>query len=399
VNKEVKYSLAGGYSLSLSKSINDNWHNARDLPVFLTGAYLKAFEEAQLPGLGFIYGELLLGNNHAGFFYFQLIDLSTVKIGSVIHSEPYGKFMKLVSEKITHSLLGRKRSVKHYLLVNGNMSVSGNYGSFIDSGYTKAFPELYIEILEAVSKYTEDDGEVSVTISKDFQFENDLLQKQLQSAGFIRFVMDPVMILNTQPSWKNFEDYLQSLSSKYRLRTITVMEKMEEYELKELTNNDIAANHDRLNELYHAVVSKSPVRIVQTDISYITHLKKELKNSFRVFAWFKDDMPVAFFTAFNYAGRTEAHHIGIDYHLNRTHSLYQNILYQLIKVTIDNRSELLDYGRTAMEMKSTVGAVPVDYAAYIKISNRVLNHLIKPFMPSSPPSNWVQRDPFRKTDS
>jgi hypothetical protein len=393
------FPLLTGYSLHLGKVPGAAWKQcASDVPVFFTPDYLRALEHSDLKGFSYLYGEVYKGSTVAGLIYFQVIDLSFVKIGSVIHSEPYGRFMKLVSEKISTSLFGRRRDKKHFLLVNGNMCASGEYGIFFYDEHKQVLPDIYKEIYKVVESFLEKEGDISAAIIKDFHFNTDVLCKPLTDDGFIRFVMDPVMTLYIKPEWKNFDDYLQALSSKYRLRAATAISKTEEYTLRELSQEDIEKDSEKFDHLYQAVISKSPIRIVQTDIRYIIELKKNLKDNFIVKGWFKDDEPAAFFTAFNFNGVTEAHHIGIDYHLNRTHALYQNILYKLIDIAIANQSAKLDYGRTAMEMKSTVGAVPENYAAYLRMSSRIMNHLVKPFLPATPPAGWVQRDPFRNGD-
>ena len=67
---------------------------------------------------------------------------------------------------------------------------------------------------------------------------------------------------------------------------------------------------------------------------------------------------------------------GLDYHYNKEYALYQNILYTFIKEAIITRVNTLSFGRTALEMKSTVGAKPIDHVAYIRLNNRLLNKLI-----------------------
>ena len=139
------------------------------------------------------------------------------------------------------------------------------------------------------------------------------------------------------------------------------------------------------------------MRLINPDINYIYQLKEQLGDQFKLKCWFKDGNPVAFYTTLLSHTETEAHHIGIDYHLNKHYSLYQNILYHLIGEAIINKTKRLNLGRTALEMKSNIGATPENYAAYLKLNNKILNNLVKPFLPSQPPSNWVQRDPFRKS--
>ena len=358
--------------------------------------YLKALDKSWAEKHCFVYALIYKDEVAIASLYFQAIDLSSVKIGSIIHAEPYGKFLKLVSDKITHSLLRRSGTGAKWLLVNGNMCASGAYGIACLPENQAMLAKLYPDVLIYVSDFLSATGEVSVLIVKDFLFQDDFLAAVLQNEKFIRFVMDPVMMMNIHPEWKDREDYLQSLSSKYRLRATNVIAKIATLELRELDEGAIVKLADKLDVLYQSVIGKSPVRIVHPDIQYIIHLKEELQDKFKVKCWFEKGEPVAFYTAIYSGKEVEAHHIGIDYHLNKSHALYQNILYCLVQDSIQHQSLKLNFGRTAMEMKSTIGAIPEEYAAYIKLNNRVLNHLLRPFLPSQSPEGWVQRDPFLK---
>ena len=393
--------LNKSFSLQLFNAVDDvpikHWNSLlNDSTVFLDVKYLKAIELAFTKNQRVVYCILFKGDLPAASLYFQAIDLESIKIGSVIHAEPYGKFLKLVSDKITNSLIKKTKDKTKWMLVNGNMNASGMYGICCAAVHKAALSKLFPEIISNVSKLLSKTGDISVCIVKDFEFEDDYLQQVLKNERFIRFVMDPVMVFHVDKKWKSFEDYLQSLSSKYRLRAVNVMEKLDDLELRELNCEAIKRISGKLNKLYQDVIGKSPVRIVHPDINYIYHLKEQLGEKFTVKCWFLKNEPVAFYTTFNSKQETDAHHIGIDYHLNKQYSLYQSILYNLVADTIKNGSGRLNYGRTALEMKSSVGAVPENFSAYIKLGNRVLNHLIKPFLPSNPPDNWVQRDPYRK---
>ncbi len=400
--RPVTYSIREGFSLQLFKSADEiptaHWNKLVDgLSLFLSIDYLKALDISWTESHQFVYALLYKNDLPFAALYFQAIDLSAVKIGSIIHVEPYGKFLKLVSDKITDSLIRRSEGGAKWFLVNGNMCASGEYGIACSAENRSALANIYIEVLNTITEYLKVSGEVSVFLSKDFPFNNDFLSAQFKEEKFIRFVMDPVMVVAINPGWNDFEDYLMALSSKYRLRASTVIEKVAALELRELYAHDILKFSTKLDALYQAVIGKSPVRVVHPDIQYIYNIKVELQDKFNVKCWFDKDEPVAFYTSLQNDKELDAHHIGIDYHLNKSHALYQNILYSLMKDAIQCKSPQLNFGRTAMEMKSTVGAVPEDYVAYIKLNNKVLNHLLRPFLPSQPPDKWVQRDPFRKT--
>jgi len=73
-------------------------------------------------------------------------------------------------------------------------------------------------------------------------------------------------------------------------------------------------------------------------------------------------------------------------------------LLRLIKEAINQKVEYLNLSRTALEIKSSVGAIPYDMHVYIKHTNPMINKLI-PFILSKtvPKNNWIPRSPFSKT--
>ena len=112
-------------------------------------------------------------------------------------------------------------------------------------------------------------------------------------------------------------------------------------------------------------------------------------------AYFEKGEMIAFLCGIKNGSSLEAHHIGFDYKFNKSHALYQNILYDFVEMGIQHSMNHVSFGRTAMEMKSTVGAVPINYNAYMRFENRVVNSLICHFLPDEPAGDWVQRNPFK----
>ena len=65
-------------------------------------------------------------------------------------------------------------------------------------------------------------------------------------------------------------------------------------------------------------------------------------------------------------------------------------------MAIDVKARVVSFGRTALEMKTTVGAVSYPYNAYIKLNNRLLNGVLKKLLPENISEDWIPRDPFRQ---
>jgi len=92
----------------------------------------------------------------------------------------------------------------------------------------------------------------------------------------------------------------------------------------------------------------------------------------------------------------EAHYLGYDKSKNAQHQIYLNMLYDLIKEGIDARVDKIQFARTALEIKSSVGAVPYDMLCYLKHKttwkNKFLPKLLSFMVPEK---EWQPRSPFK----
>ena len=72
------------------------------------------------------------------------------------------------------------------------------------------------------------------------------------------------------------------------------------------------------------------------------------------------------------------------------------MLYDLIKEGLDKKVARIDMSRTAVEIKSTVGAVPHDMYLYLKHTNTFLNKSVETVLSFvKPEADFVIRSPFR----
>lgn len=92
----------------------------------------------------------------------------------------------------------------------------------------------------------------------------------------------------------------------------------------------------------------------------------------------------------------EAHYIGFEYALNLQYNLYQNLLYRLIDEGIQKGSAWVNLGRTASEIKTTVGAKSHDLICYIKPQNTISRLIQNPLIKFLQPEEWIPRNPFKE---
>jgi hypothetical protein len=111
---------------------------------------------------------------------------------------------------------------------------------------------------------------------------------------------------------------------------------------------------------------------------------------------FLDDKLCGFSTLYMCKGIVHVHYIGLDYEINKTHKLYNRMLLDVLRIAIENKIDKIHFGRTATEIKSTIGAKPIVLNAYLKVNNRFLNRIAPYFLKRIKVPHFVIRNPFRK---
>ena len=76
--------------------------------------------------------------------------------------------------------------------------------------------------------------------------------------------------------------------------------------------------------------------------------------------------------------------------------MYLNILYDIIKIGFDQKCRSVVFARTALEIKSSVGAEPHEMYWYLRHRNKVSNRFLSQIVDYlNPKDDWVQRKPFK----
>ena len=92
----------------------------------------------------------------------------------------------------------------------------------------------------------------------------------------------------------------------------------------------------------------------------------------------------------------ETYFLGYDEAHQYPNQLYLNMLYDMLKFGIENRHETVVYARTAMEIKSSIGAKAKPMVVYMKHTNPFLNTILKQvFKLMNPLQDWEKRHPFK----
>lgn len=279
------------------------------------------------------------------------------------------------------------------VLFCGNVFLSGEYGTFLKDGEAKV--ATFKAIAEGVKKLTKNTKKLSAVFVKDFEDESLHITDQLQSYDYASMHVEPNMIITLKPEWQSFEDYKNALKSKYRVKVNKADSKSEVLESKLFTEADILFYKDQLQDLYQNTIDNADFNAQILNLDTYIHLKKAFKDQFIVKGYFLEGKLVGFLSAMQNGKHLDAHFIGIDYAKNKEFGIYTRILNDYVRLGIATKSDQINLGRTASEIKSTLGATPKMLTCYCKHKRYLPNQILKPFIKNVHIKSFKQHQPFK----
>jgi predicted N-acyltransferase len=391
--RENSVQLENDIQVGISDTIDacSDWAKiAANQTLFLQPDYLKALENCPPEGMRFAYLTFYKNNQPCGIAYAQIFKFSTYE--SLKHHRSFNdekaKFLRL-KKWFAHRL-------EFYSIVCGNVLMTGEYGYRFDNQLVNQVEQFGIvnQGLEILRKQLKQKGiKASVTLFKDY-FEKG--RQKIVNTSFGEFQIQPNMVIDIQEDWKKFDDYLGAMSSKYRVRAKSAFKKAKDIEKQELSLKEVKRYETQMFDLYNQVVESAGFNGIHLPQHYFTNLKEHLNEKFKVIGYFKDRELIGFYTVFFEKEVMESHYLGINQEENRHCQLYINMLYDMIKMGIYHEVKRIFLARTALEIKSSVGAEPHDLYFYLKNHNPVFNALAqKTFDVFNPQEEWTQRKPFK----
>ena len=284
------------------------------------------------------------------------------------------------------------------LLTLGNNFISGDHGvAFIKDVAPSEKFSLIRSIVKQVASKEKLRGRISAILIKDFFDKPDNSENPLTLNRFLEFAVEPNMVVHFPQQVKSLADFVSLFSKKYRKRSRDIFKAFEGVDCIEMSEKELEKWKDEIYELYLQVYEHAKFKLVKIHPGYFASLKKEFREKFIVRGFFYDKKLIGFQSAFILDNhQMEAHFIGMDYQNNLKFKLYQNILYGFLGMAIQNGKQVLNLGRTATEIKSTVGAKPQNLYCYVKPQNSISRLVLQPFISFLQPAQWQPRNPFRE---
>ena len=354
--------------------------------IYWSKSYLEVLEKTLKGDVKFYYALFHNAKNDLlAVAYFQLAKF-------IDHKANYKDNICLVPGVIKSTILKR---LEVNILVCGNVFACGEYGFSYSSQLSPTV--AYSNLARALEQFkaSKQNKDYSIVLLKEYWESTTVYSHQFLEKGYYDFKIDVNMVLKIHSKWKNMNDYLQSMTTKYRTRANGVFKKSKDLLVKSFEPEDIMRYEHRINELYGFVLEKSDFNFGKITAQSFIGFKTNLKDNFSFMGYFLDDVLIGFSTAMTHHKMMDANFVGLDYLYNNKYALYQRMLYDFVERAITENLVEIRLGRTAEEIKSCLGAEPMDMELYVKHKNAISNKVVKSIIKTVKPSSFKLHQPFK----
>lgn len=218
-----------------------------------------------------------------------------------------------------------------------------------------------------------------------------------ENHGMVCFEAEPFMVLNLRSHWNSFDDYLADMSSKYRVRAKKVFEVSRELEVQEFTGDNIPEKLLQTCALLLGHTLREKTLVLNKNLGGILHrFGEHFGKSFSFRVYYHEGKPVGFITCSVRNGTLYAWHVGYRDDIAGKTQMYQRMLYDLVKHGIASGCSVVNFGRTATEIKSTLGAEPQGNYFMVYAKSKILASLLRFYKKHHYRlKTYVIRKPFR----
>lgn len=392
MNKEQLHIKNGHFYTSVKQIPTTVWETLQCAKhVYFNSDYLISLEKNNTQ-VQFLY--LVFNDNSGKPIAFTSIQFFDFFIDSMQNDlELLLRTLKNIAKKLCFIPLEKPLKV----VAIGNIFVSGEHGVFIKDQQDKK--QVLTAIAKTVLHYVNSDpflkDNINIFMYKDFEDTSLSITSCLEDLNYYALKAEPNMQLHLDPEWRCFDDYLASMKTKFRVKAKKAFQLSKELRIENVTPDNIQDQLPKMTDLYQKVASKANFNFGDFNLATYQSLLENFKDAYILKTYWLNDQIVGFISGIVNGKKLDAHFVGIDYDKNRTHAIYQRMLYDYIEIAIQHRIKILNFGRTASEIKSSVGAVPQNLTAYVRHKKSMANRLLKLFLQKIQPTPFHQKFPFK----
>lgn len=364
-----------------------NWDDFAVKNIFLTREYLEILELSGPTNMTSHFIGIYKKEELVGIALSQFLDLNKL--------ETFGERDKCIKTLVRNFVF---KNFSSKILIIGNNLLTGQ-NAFAFSNKLKLIDGLVAlktasEQLETLFKNR--NMKVHITTFKDFPVN---YSTSFIDAGFekhFEFSAQPNMIFDIPNHWKSERDYIEALTKKYRDQYKRARKKIEGIEKRKLNLADIIFYEETIYDLYYHVAKNAHFNTFFLAKNHFRVFKEKLKEDFLLYGYFIEEELIGFSTLIKNGEVMDTYFLGYKESIQREKMIYLNMLYDMVAFSINNGFKEIIFARTALEIKSSIGAKPIKMYGYAQHSNPIADILFKPlFYYIEPKVAWKERNPFK----
>ena len=375
-----------GFAFALADSIDylDHAHWQKVTPLdslFFSPRYLRVLEEAGPDNLRQCYAMIFREKEPVAAIAAQSVAVSMARLRKTsAANDPLSRH----EEK---------------LLVCGNLLSWGMHGISFAPNVDQQ--QLWPAVAEAIYRLRRVDklfGDTAFVMVKDIPDAYAASATALARFSYRELETEPNMVLDISPNWKNYDDYMASLTSKYRKQAKQIEKEVTSAgcTLEDISLEEIARNAEQLHALYLQTHKNARLRLITLPVAFLPTLAERLGDDMRFTVLRKDGELLGFVTTVKDGETAVGYYIGFDRKQNAEIPIYFRLLQSVVGHAIALGCKRLSLGRTALEPKARLGARPDPMRVWIRHRVPMLNLIVRGLLHTiddheEPP----QRNPFK----
>ena len=377
-------------SIKIYSSVTDlpeNWNRLALKNIFLTKEYIAVLEKSAPTNMICHFIGLFKDGELEGIALSQFLNLNKL--------DSFGERDKCIKTAVRNIVF--KNFCSHILIMGNNMLTGQNAYAFSD----KIDTIQGLHALKTASKKLEvifkNKGlKVHVTTFKDFAKEETVGFQQAEYQDYFQYSTQPNMLFDIPSHWKTEQDYISALTKKYRDQYKRARKKAEGIEKRKMHLEDIIKHEETIYDLYHHVARNAHFNTFFLPKNHFRIFKETLKDKFLFYGYFLDEKLIGFNTLIKNGDVMDTYFLGYDDSVQREKMLYLNMLYDMVAYSINKGFKEIIFARTALEIKSSIGAKPQEMFGLGQHTNRIVDLAFeKIFCYLEPTVIWQERNPFK----
>ena len=381
-----------GFGFAFADSIDyldaEQWnavtaHNS----LFLSPRYLRVLEQAGPDNLRQRYALIFRGRVPVAAVAAQIVKVALSRVSRKPRNGKTSAPLEKLQEK---------------MLVCGNLLSWGMHGIAFAPNEDRA--ALWPAIAEALYRLRRADklsGDTGFVMVKDITDAHAAGAAALSRFSYRQLETEPNMVLDISPRWRTYEDYLASLTSRYRKQAKDINKDVVAAGFQvELLNGpaEVARYAEPIHELYLQTHHNARLRLVTLSPAFLPTLADQLGEDLRCTIVRRDDQLLGFVTTVRDGETAVGYYVGFDRKTNAEVPIYFRLLQTVVDDAIQFGCRNLSLGRTALEPKARLGARPDPFRIWIRHRIPMLNVLVRALLHTiSHHDEPPERTPFKET--